>query len=67
MPGVGCRGCSRGGGAKGTERKEHDGGGRGESVGGVFARQEKEVMTPTIKTTFNKLFRKGYLGIVVIG
>ncbi len=37
---------------------------RGESVGGIFARQEKEVMTPTIKTTFNKLFRKGYLGII---
>lgn len=40
---------------------------RGESVGGIFARQEKEVMTPTIKTTFNKLFRKGYLGIIEDG
>ena len=37
---------------------------RGEALGGIFARQEKEVMTPTVKTTFNKLFRKGYLGIV---
>jgi hypothetical protein len=40
---------------------------RGESVGGIFARQEKEVMTPTVKTSFNKLFRKGYLGIIKTG
>lgn len=40
---------------------------RGESVGGVFARQEKEVMTPTVKTSFNKMFRKGYLGIINTG
>lgn len=40
---------------------------RGESVGGIFARQEKEVMTPTVKTSFNKLFRKGYLGIINTG
>lgn len=40
---------------------------RGESVGGIFARQEKEVMTPTVKTSFNKMFRKGYLGIVNTG
>lgn len=40
---------------------------RGESVGGIFARQEKEVMTPTVKTSFNKMFRKGYLGIIETG
>ena len=37
---------------------------RGESVGGLFSRQEKEVFTPTIERSFNILFRRGYLGIV---
>lgn len=37
---------------------------RGEALGGVFSRQEKEVMTPKIERSFNILFRGGYLGIV---
>lgn len=37
---------------------------RGEAVGGVFARQEKEVITPMVERSFNILFRGGYLGIV---
>ncbi len=36
---------------------------RGEALGGVFSRQEKEVLTPMVERTFNILFRKGYLGI----
>jgi len=40
---------------------------RGEALGGVFARQEKEVMTPMIERSFNILFRKGYLGVVKTG
>jgi len=35
---------------------------RGESVGSIFARQIMEVITPTIKGTFNRLYRKGYFG-----
>lgn len=37
---------------------------RGEALGGIFARQEKEVMTPTVHRTFNIMFRKGHLGII---
>lgn len=37
---------------------------RGEALGGIFARQEKEVFTPTIHRGFNIMFRKGYLGII---
>lgn len=37
---------------------------RGEALGGVFSRQEKEVMTPTVERSFNVLFRRGYLGMV---
>jgi hypothetical protein len=40
---------------------------RGEVLGGIFSRQEKEVWTPTIHRTFNVLFRKGYLGIIQDG
>ena len=40
---------------------------RGEALGGVFARQEKEVLTPMIERSFNILFRKGYLGIIEEG
>ncbi len=40
---------------------------RGEALGGVFSRQEKEVMTPTIERSFNVLFRNGYLGVVSKG
>jgi Bacteriophage head to tail connecting protein len=40
---------------------------RGESVGGVFSRQEKEVFTPMIERSFNILFRKGYLGVIETG
>jgi Bacteriophage head to tail connecting protein len=40
---------------------------RGEALGGVFARQEKEVLTPMVERSFNILFRKGYLGIVKDG
>lgn len=40
---------------------------RGEALGGVFARQEKEVMTPMIERSFNILFRGGYMGIVQEG
>lgn len=40
---------------------------RGEALGGVFSRQEKEVMTPTVERSFNILFRGGYLGIVKEG
>jgi hypothetical protein len=40
---------------------------RGEALGGVFSRQEKEVMTPTIERSFNILFRNGYLGVVTKG
>lgn len=37
---------------------------RGEALGGVFARQEKEVMTPMVERSFNILFRGGYLGVI---
>lgn len=37
---------------------------RGEALGGVFSRQEKEVMTPMVERSFNILFRNGYLGLV---
>ena len=37
---------------------------RGEALGGLFSRQEKEVLTPTVHRTFNIVFRKGYLGII---
>jgi hypothetical protein len=37
---------------------------RGESVGGLFSRQEKEVFTPFVERSFNILFRRGYFGIV---
>ena len=40
---------------------------RGEALGGIFSRQEKEVLTPTVHRSFNVLFRKGYLGIVKDG
>lgn len=40
---------------------------RGEALGGVFSRQEKEVMTPMIERSFNILFRGGYMGIVSEG
>ena len=40
---------------------------RGEALGGVFSRQEKEVMTPTVERSFNILFRNGYLGVVTKG
>ena len=40
---------------------------RGEALGGVFSRQEKEVMTPMIERSFNILFRNGYLGVVEDG
>lgn len=40
---------------------------RGEALGGIFARQEKEVMTPIIHRSFNVMFRKGYFGIVTDG
>lgn len=36
----------------------------GQALGGFFARQEKEVLTPTVHRTFNILFREGYLGII---
>lgn len=39
----------------------------GQSMGGVFGRQQKEVFTPMIERTFNILFREGYLGIVKSG
>lgn len=37
---------------------------RGEALGGIFARQEKEVITPTILRSFNILFDRGQLGII---
>ena len=40
---------------------------RGEALGGVFSRQEKEVLTPTVERSFNILFRRGYLGVVQSG
>ncbi len=40
---------------------------RGEALGGIFSRQEKEVMTPTVERSFNVLFRNGYLGVVEKG
>lgn len=40
---------------------------RGESVGSIFARQITEVITPTIKGTFNRMFRAGYFGIIEEG
>lgn len=40
---------------------------RGEALGGVFNRQEKEVMTPTVERSFNILFRGGYFGIIESG
>ena len=40
---------------------------RGEALGGVFSRQEKEVLTPMVVRSFNVLFRNGYLGIVQDG
>lgn len=40
---------------------------RGESVGSIFARQIMEVITPTIKGTFDRMFRAGYFGIVEKG
>jgi hypothetical protein len=35
---------------------------RGESTGSIFARQIMEVITPTIKGTFNRMMRKGHFG-----
>ncbi len=35
---------------------------RGESVGSIFARQIMEVITPTIKGSFNRMYRKGHFG-----
>lgn len=35
---------------------------RGESTGSIFARQIAEVITPTIKGTFNRMMRKGCFG-----
>lgn len=35
---------------------------RGESTGSIFARQIAEVITPTIKGTFNRMMRKGHFG-----
>ena len=35
---------------------------RGETTNSPFARQIMEVLTPTIKRTFNVLYRKGYFG-----
>lgn len=35
---------------------------RGESTGSIFARQIMEVLSPTIKRTFNIHYRKGYFG-----
>lgn len=35
---------------------------RGESTGSIFARQIMEVLTPTIRRTFNIHYRKGFLG-----
>lgn len=35
-----------------------------QAVGGIFSRQETEVLTPAIERTFNVQFRKGYLGLV---
>lgn len=35
---------------------------RGESTGSIFARRIMEVLIPTIRRTFNILYRKGYFG-----
>ena len=35
-----------------------------QAVGGIFSRQETEVLTPAVKRTFNVMFRKGHLGLV---
>ena len=32
-----------------------------QAVGGIFSRQETEVLTPAIERTFNVMFRKGHL------
>ena len=40
---------------------------RGEALGGVFSRLEKEIFTPMIERSFNILFRHGYLGVVKSG
>lgn len=37
---------------------------RGESLGSLFSRQISEVISPTIKRTFNIMFRAGHFGIV---
>lgn len=40
---------------------------RGESLGSLFSRQISEVVSPTIKRTFNVMFRAGHFGIVEKG
>lgn len=40
---------------------------RGESTGSVFARQIMESLSPTIRRSFNLMFRKGYFGIIEEG
>lgn len=40
---------------------------RGESLGSIFARQEKEVLTPMIERSFNIMWRRGHFGVVKSG
>src|SRR3990172_1686106 len=40
---------------------------RGESLGSIFSRQEKEVLTPVITRTFNIMWRRGHFGVVQKG
>ena len=39
----------------------------GQALGGIFGRQDKEVLTPTVHRTFSVMFREGYLGVVKDG
>jgi len=40
---------------------------RGDALGSIFSRQEKEIFTPLITRTFNVLYRRGMLGVVDVG
>ena len=40
---------------------------RGEALGAIFSRHEKEVLTPLVQRTFNILWRRGQLGVVKTG
>jgi len=40
---------------------------RGEALSSTFAREDTEIVTPTINRTFNELWRQGRLGVVTKG